>query len=418
MPLCKRGSFAKTTSAATVSQSITGVGFQPKCIMLLCTLQTADGNGAPHGMSMGFSVGTATTDMVCTSMWSADNVNPTNTNRGSNQSALCIVDNDTGSIANRVADCVLQSFDADGFTLSWTINNATAYTIHYMAWGGNDFQAKIVNVANVAGTGNRALTGAGFVPKMTFFMASGHQSWPSQAVGANFGLGCGISSAKRWAFAYNCIDAVSMATTTAAYKYQRTDSCALILNSTSSAEIFRADFVSNDSDGCTINVISNAAGSSGSLFMCYMGGGGNFDCGNFNKRTTTGIDTITTAFNNPSGIMVNSYNGVAGTTIIDDATHSIGMADATSDSCLGNYQQNKTLPTVAKQWVIGTKGARKVVGTTTDAEADVTLTRTGAELNWTTNDAVADQWLWAAWGNASPPPFQQKRRQVRRRRYI
>jgi hypothetical protein len=109
--------------AATGSQSITGVGFQPSAGLFtsFCaaatTGQVADGN-------WGSGVGVSSTKRGW--VWSSARSGNNNSSRGNGQDGViaCYTENSSTPTFRSKAD--LTSWDSDGFTLSWTVSEATA----------------------------------------------------------------------------------------------------------------------------------------------------------------------------------------------------------------------------------------------------------------------------------------------------
>src|SRR5690349_2646366 len=109
--VAKVGSFAKTTSAATASQAVTGVGFTPKALILYTGKMTATGLNSSNS---NFAVGI--TDGSTSKTWGfAGGVSGLNQVgkqfRKSKVISMCAQD------GSGLSECDLTSFDADGFTL-------------------------------------------------------------------------------------------------------------------------------------------------------------------------------------------------------------------------------------------------------------------------------------------------------------
>ena len=108
-----------------------------------------------------------------------------------------------------VAEADLSSWNDTTFTLNWTTNDAESYVIHYIAIGGSDVSAKVVDWTMATAVGNRAVTGVGFQPDVVFHAHGGHTltaALPTNiAVGA-FGLGVMDFDGDQWAFANWTVD--------------------------------------------------------------------------------------------------------------------------------------------------------------------------------------------------------------------
>ncbi|HXI28505.1 MAG TPA: C25 family cysteine peptidase, partial [Vicinamibacterales bacterium] len=123
------GSFNKVTGAATASQPITGVGFKPGAVLFASAqdvTQAAPVADARFGLgaSDGTTEGAATFEAADAS--ASSNINSTD----STTKAFVKINNATSTI-NAQAD--IATMDTDGFTLSWTTNDAVATEILYLA---------------------------------------------------------------------------------------------------------------------------------------------------------------------------------------------------------------------------------------------------------------------------------------------
>jgi hypothetical protein len=112
------GAFTRDQSTASGTQSVTGIGFQPKAIIFLAAQNAVAGE-----MSFGF--GDASNDKVV-----ADNNNAT--------AATWVLDNAVIQVKESGADTntgTLDSLDADGFTIAWvkTSTPTGTTTIQFLA---------------------------------------------------------------------------------------------------------------------------------------------------------------------------------------------------------------------------------------------------------------------------------------------
>jgi hydrogenase maturation protease len=139
---------------------------------------------------------------------SQNNVDPSNATRRLARKALTIVQ--WGETL--LAESDLSSWNATNFTLNWTTNNSTAYRIHFIAIGGTDVSAKVVEWTMPNSTGLDAVTGVGFQPDaLIHFHAGGALGIPpvTEARGA-FGLGAMVADGTQWANEVLIVDAADM----------------------------------------------------------------------------------------------------------------------------------------------------------------------------------------------------------------
>lgn len=115
----KIGATNRDNTTADGTQAVTGVGFQPRVVVFLSTVN------ATKAMSFGWSDGTTNTAIYQTSTAGIFAGN------GSD----CIVIDEVSGGTNNVAD--ISSLDADGFTLNWTkLGSPTGTTTSYYLPGG------------------------------------------------------------------------------------------------------------------------------------------------------------------------------------------------------------------------------------------------------------------------------------------
>ena len=264
----KVGSFAKSTAAATASQAITGVGFQPRALILWTdgSATAVDTWTDSYRCSIGFAARNAadTISVGSISGASADNLDTSNASKRIATKALTIVE--WGEAVN--AECDLASFDADGFTLSWTTNNATAYIINYMALGGADFtDAQVIPWMLDNATGNQSATGAGFQPDCVLHLAASvGGALPLTEAAARFSLGAMTSSAQ-WTATFSVAD--NSATSTV--RQTAHDGYAMRGVSTSLSD-YRFTYVSMDADGFTVSCDDAPAADYAMFSLCLAGG--------------------------------------------------------------------------------------------------------------------------------------------------
>jgi len=126
-----RGTFTSIASPGT--DSITGVGFQPKAVMFFGVPQTDESAGSHASWFVGFSDGTT---HKSASVESEDAAN--DTGRSQQNDAINLIDYD-GRIRVRAT---ISAFISDGFTVNYETTNS-GYVIHYIAFGGDDLEAEV-----------------------------------------------------------------------------------------------------------------------------------------------------------------------------------------------------------------------------------------------------------------------------------
>ena len=117
----KAGAFSIGTGAATTTVAVTGVGFTPKAVIFAWNGRTAttDGTtdpGTGAGSQRGFGVATGTSSRWAVVSTSVD-AGTSSAAFSANDQAACLISISAAGAQDGAAD--LQSFDADGFTLTW-----------------------------------------------------------------------------------------------------------------------------------------------------------------------------------------------------------------------------------------------------------------------------------------------------------
>ncbi len=283
---------------------------------------------------------------------------------------------------------------ADIDTLSTKIGaNSNAYataTINAITgdWtgGGGTLFTKAGSFTGSGSTGNQSVTGVGFQPKVVLFRynMAGADGTQSDSV---MGFGVGISSSDRRVSG----DYSNHNLSTSSHAAWNQDAYCIYTPSGSS----RADFVSMDSDGFTINWVTSSQ-----MKVQYLALGGsaltNFKTGSASAKTSTGTQAYTGVGFQPTALIV--WAGKFSTTPLDQSTNGNGLFGfATSSSARGMVawrNLNSSNPQVAKR---RQSTQRILSSTTTFTEADfVSFDSDGFTLNYTTAGGNADVFYYLA----------------------
>ncbi len=393
----KKGSFAKTTAPAPATQQITGVGFKPKALILYTTAQSAEGFTDTYYLAIGVSDG-ATSRTVAAG--SANAVSPSIAAAAGIPNVMITINSTMATAA--IADLV--SFNTDGFTLNWTTNDATSSIIHYIALGGGDLtNTKVGEFTENTITGNQAVTGVGFLPDFVMFMHFGTTG--TVITDGYTSLGFAKSPTKEGALAVTSVGGVK---TTSTFRHERTDRCIVELKPHTGALNAEASFVSMDTNGFTINWLSAPASADKVFYLALKGG--QYDVGSFTEKSGTGTQPITGVGFTPKGLMLASVNNVASTAVASNNRLSFGAAHAAgagNEGTVWSGDQDKVKPSITARSTLTTKIIRLATeaapssSSTVNGEADLSsFDWNGFTLNWTTNDGVARQILYVAFGDA------------------
>jgi hypothetical protein len=296
-----------------------------------------------------------------------------------------------------VAEADLSSWNDTTFTLNWTTNDTASYVIHYIAIGGSDIQARVVDWTMRTTVGNTTVPGVGFQPDVVFHAHGGHSltaALPANIPDGAFGLGVMDFDGDQWAFANWLEDAAGTSDT---QRGQVTNAAIYSFNQTPAVQK-QASWVSMNADGFTVNFTNTGSALAARVFSLALKGV-NVKPGSFLKSTgaAPASQPITGVGFRPSLVMLAS---VQSTTSATPAVHSrfgLGASDGTTEGSSAFQDQNGAGTTVVDAIDKTSKVFMKLDNATPviDAEADLTsLDTDGFTLNWTTNDAVQTQILY------------------------
>ena len=389
----KVGSFTKSTGGAPVSQAVPhGLGEAPKALILWTNGKT---NEAFSGNALfGFGVSDGTTSAsVATGLRDATASSYTG-NRSASGGALVISDGLGGVL---LAEATLSSWDATNFTLNWTTNDPNPYVIHFLAIGGSEISAKVVEWNRATTTGNQAVTGTGFQPDVVIH-AEADMTAPGSGPKGVVVLGAMDATGGQWANSiFSGGDGAPPSNT------RRAQSAAACLYWAYAGVIaHQASFVSMNADGFTVNHTVNDG--FGARIVSLALRGMQARAGSFNKSTGAApvLQTVTTTGVAPRAVLLASVQNTTAAGVVTEARFGIGASDGTSEGSSAFQDQNAVNPSNVDGIDKTSKVFVKVNNATPtiDAEADMLgFSENGFILDWTTNDAVATQILYLALGD-------------------
>lgn len=253
-------------------------------------------------------------------------------------------------------------------------------------WSTGTLLAKAGSFTGTGSTGNQSVTGVGFQPKVVLFRYNMSAVDTSQA-DAIIGFGVGVSSSDRRVSGNYATDNLS---TSANAAWNQSTYCIYTPGGGS-----RADLVSLDSDGFTINWVTSSQ-----MSVQYLALGGDaithVKTGSAAAKTSTGNESYTGLGFQPTALIV--WAGKFSTTPLDQSTNGSGLFGfATSSSERGFVawrNQNGSNPQVAKH----RQSTQRLLSTTTNfTEADfVSFDSDGFTLNYTTAGGSADVFYYLA----------------------
>lgn len=421
----KVGVFNKPTSIG--SQSITGVGFQPKALIVFATHVTADGTPrswwrqfvgvATASDERSFAESTAKPDTVHQEPIAGIGIwgdpDPTPPSRIFNAFKV-----EEGSFRTSDTDTAqLTSFDSDGFTLEWTTDSTMvneAWRINYIALGGDSLEAVKAfewRLPTTIGSNvSKSVTGVGFQPDtlINFYIGwlgggNGYASFDNFNSG-HVGMGVVDADLNEWAMHAGSVEHnTGLPANTNTARAQKTGASIYALEiDRDAADRYiwaEASLTSFDADGFTYNFVTNLTNNEPRVFTLALKGA-IIKAGSFTKKTSIGSQQITGVGITPKGLLLASFMNPAISTIIDHARLALGASDGTTersaswtDSHAAAYDNMDSLSD-AKIFQKADNSTQTV-----DAEAELSsFDSDGFTLNWLTNDTDADQLLYLALG--------------------
>jgi hypothetical protein len=392
------GTFAKRTGTGT--QAITGMGFKPKALFFWSMGATVADSGFENAdLQHYFGLTDDSLRQAGVSHTSGDGLTSSDTAMGHrNDKALIVVD--LGGTLNSLG--AVQSMDADGFTVDWTVSTGAAgILINFVAIGGADVAAYVGDVAARSTAGTQAITGVGFEPTAVIFLSYGTTDG-SAATSASFGFG---PSGVGWAVsadkqeALDC-DALAPENPSQAARNQSTAAC-VSAHGFGPSSSYQASLVGFDADGFSLNWTTVAASGGRLPFLALRGVG--VDVGSFAQPTAAGIQTIPTTVT-PQAIIVAS-TGVPTDGPATDGRFCFGASDGVRQRVSWSGDVNGVSPTRTARrestmsLSLAATPAAAGGSSTLLAEAGVeTLAFNYFQLNWTTVDATIRQVMYLAIG--------------------
>lgn len=386
----KQGTFIKRNGAGT--QSIAGIGFQPKAVIFYWTRQTTSGFNA--GVNSGFGMATGSGNQSAVSVTMVDNSGRSDQGRRYSNTR-CIIFLTGGGPPTLNSEASFVSFDVDGFTIKWTTGSVNQYIIHYIAIGG-EIETMVSNFNLTTSAGNQSVTGVGFQPDFLLFNWSYGTAYNTNIARSQFGLGFAKNSSEQVALAQAGAD--NTGNNLDKRWRQRTDSCILSLTlANPPAQDAIVSFVSMDADGFTINISDPPATPHAIFYLAIKGG--QHKVGAFNQPTANGAQTISgTGF---KGLMAlfGSFNLVANTGILSNGGVTIGSATSLNQSSVW-YQDRNIDPSDANMYNINNRAISLAFSTALTGQAQLTsFIDDGFTFNWSNCDGTQRQILYWLMGN-------------------
>lgn len=152
-----------TKQAGTGVQSVTGVGFEGKALILWSTRRTSTGAGDGAQKLVGMTDGV---DQMCRFINLPDNEAATTSAQSERTNRLVyMTDATSGATPTVQVEGDFDGFTADGFDLNWLTNDGTATIFHALVLGGSDVQVDYTPTKITVGAGGTIDVTTGFEPE-------------------------------------------------------------------------------------------------------------------------------------------------------------------------------------------------------------------------------------------------------------
>ena len=383
-----------TTRTTTGTQDVT-VGFQPKAIIFLATVQTATGltNGGDRvGMMVGFTDGT--NDGACGVAYDTVAENTGGTWIYNNACLALYSDIGTGSgTALVVAD--LSAWDSDSFTLNYSTVDGSAYRVAALVLGGDSISNAIVVNGQLTGT-THAQTGAGFTPTCGIFAGQNRGTTFNGGLASGaFSLGIATSGTTRRSIG------VRPRNNQNADRIFQTDAL-LTFAAQNPIQDDTWDIDGFDSQG--FDLTKDVDNSNSGAYVGLLLAGADVALGTLTQPTSTGAQSVTGLSFQPTAFLAFGA-GTANESATSDAVVGVGMATA-DDEEVGtawvhsDNSANTAGMSNADDRTLVSRALTSPFGVVADA-LFTSFNSDGLTVNWQTADATQRLWGYLALGPAA-----------------
>ncbi len=398
----KVGTFTWDSGASP--KVVTGVGFQPKALIIFSPLMTTLNSWAAEAHIAAGLASTASNDSARRFVSGWDNVAFFTIRDNEGELATNVMLYEISAFGTLLTSVALTAIGSDGFTLTPTLANANG-VFGYIAFGGADLTAA-VGTTNWNTAAAAQSVNAGIAPSLVYFQGGGDgttQCW-SQGWCDSLNRNAVSSFSQRsiWPTAMN----------TDNKSYQSASSCLVIHHPTTGAIAAEAS-AALTATGFDLNW-STIYGTAGT-FRWLAISGLQAHVGTLNQPTAAGLQTVGSLTVDPSSVFFQSAGQVAGAGITDILRHSIGFSNVSSSFGLA-LADNDNLPWATQRTTrrLAASGRAIELVTPTAAnngtiDAAAALASVGSRLftlNWAVADATARQVVFVAFGAGAETSYE------------
>lgn len=311
------------------------------------------------------------------------------------------------NIPNQTIHAAFTSWNAASFTINWTrIDPTFRATYTFVALGGAGTAAKVSTWTFPGTTGNKAVTGVGFIPDAVLMGAAPTAGLGRDGALANnnepYSIGAMTASAQ-WVSSN-----VGSTATNQRFRQQSTTQVLLGMDYTSGATKAAAKYVSMDADGYTVNV-TTANPEFGqwdwTVASIAFDGFSGVKVGSFTKPTTSAPvrASVTGVGFGPASVILVGDKNPASSTFATDHSITMGMGTLVAQAAASLFIDSGSNNTRYTYSTTSTYKTLNTAGTTVDEASLFAADLDGFTLNWTTNSMSADQILYLALAPISNP---------------
>lgn len=391
--------FTKATSAGT--QTVTGVGFRGKALILWTSYQTSEGDTTSAELCLGMTDGDLQSSRYI--FHPGGEASTTSAQAEHTDQILWRSNATSGADPTPSVQGEFTGFTGDGFTINFTTNDANATIIHALVIGGAGVDASFEQVKITVGSGGTiAVTGVGFEPTAFIVMGGAADEFGAGDYnrGAPFGSihGFGFSNASDnvcgWTLGRGTAGAADC------YRGQHTNRVASVrvANLSGAAALMECRITATGSDGFTITRDTGTTGNQPVEHILCLSGV-RFALGSFDTPGSTGPDTLELPFE-PSALIFQTL-GRSASTLADHMGMAIGIwtPDDSGGSWIGGTDAANPSVYRKAHFEDLILESRQASDGSVDLEVSVTgVTENGADLDYDTVPASANQIIYMAIG--------------------
>jgi hypothetical protein len=396
-----QSTFIKPT--ITGPQSVIGLGFQPKALALWTDGQTAAGTTDGVQFSLGITDGTR---QAVRAVNSSDNVGTSECSQAeSAQRVIWLV----SATETTQSSASLVSFDEDGFTITWDVNDGTAAVIHYLAFGGDAVEAARVDQWTVSGSG-QSVTSVGFAPAAVLTLVSAMINPVTEQI-SDFGSFAGLGFVTLATLANSTSVAMirDNQNPSDTYKRQRTDKSLIVseIGLSGGAPRLQGAVTAQRFDGFDVAYDTTQGDAYRLTYLALRGMRAKVFT--VTQPAGTGTQTISGIGFQPRSILMQSVGAAASSSTGNGAQLMLGVATSSAQSVATVADNDNVTPTVNARSHATDKVIRLITPTATGSASTVVadaaftaFTSDGFTLNWITTDGTAREIIGIAFGDAAP----------------